>query len=211
MTVGCLLAFTTAMTPAEESAPKSDPRTVLRELLEGNERFVQGVGSRHHMSKSWRDQLSGAQHPRAIILGCADSRVPPELLFDEGFGDLFVVRVAGNVVDLDVAASIEYGVLHTGANLILVLGHEECGAVTAALGDFHQETLPIQFLLKQIVPALSGVRGQTEPQRVSAGVESNVRQSVLELRSLPCFQSGVLVKGAIYEIKTGRVRLISDL
>lgn len=195
-----------------EPAPKADPKQILRELLEGNQRFLKAGVSRHHMSKSWLEQLSGAQHPRAIVLGCSDSRVPPELLFDEGFGDLFVVRVAGNVVDLDVAASVEYAVLHTGAQLILVLGHEECGAVTAALSDYHREALPIQYLLKQIVPALGDLPRNTEPATVSAGVDRNVRQSVLELRSLPCFrnQPGILIQGAVYEIKTGRVRLVAD-
>ena len=188
--------------------PASD---AWRDLREGNLRFVQGPHASRHQSKSWRDQLSNAQHPKAIVLGCADSRVPPELLFDQGFGDLFVVRIAGNVVDLNVAASLDYALHHTGARLIVVLGHEDCGAVTAALGDHSHEDLVVRYLLKQIIPALQDLpSGGSPAERVKAGVYANVGQSVDEIVSMPACRQAVasgelLVVGGVYNLHTGSV------
>lgn len=200
---------------ALEEAPlhPQSPLEILRELRDGNERFAQDHATRHHQSKAWRERLTTSQHPKAIILGCADSRVPPELLFDAGFGDLFVVRVAGNVVDLDVAASIDYAYFHTGSRLVVVLGHENCGAVTAALGDYKQEVLPIQFLLKQIAPALVNLPPGSLEQRVTSGVYANVRQSVRELNQLPKAAQAeadgkALIVGAVYNLETNRVDFV---
>lgn len=191
------------------------PLEALRDLREGNQRFVAGPHAQRHQSKSWRDQLSASQHPKAILLGCADSRVPPELLFDQGFGDLFTVRIAGNVVDLNVAASLDYALHHTGARLIVVLGHEDCGAVTAALGDHCHEDLVVRYLLKQIVPALQGVPAEGRPaDRVRAGVYANVRQSVDEIVSMPTCKQAVangelLVVGGVYNLHTGAVEWLN--
>lgn len=200
---------------ALEEAPVNQqaPLEILRKLRDGNLRFAQGRSTRHHQDKTWRERLTTAQHPEAIFLGCSDSRVPPELLFDAGFGDLFVIRVAGNTMDLNVAASIDYAYLHTGSRLVVVLGHENCGAVTAALGDYQSEVLPIQYLLKQIVPALSHLPAGDTTQRVSAGVEANVRQSVRELQKMAASNGAMargelLIVGAVYDLETNQVEFL---
>ena len=114
-------------------SPPKDGDEAMARLLAGNERFVSGKLNHPHTAADWRKRLIGGQNPFVTIIGCADSRVPPELLFDLGFGDLFVIRVAGNVIDTDVAGSVEYGVDHLATKLVVVMGHEGCGAVTAAL------------------------------------------------------------------------------
>ena len=199
-----LAGLLTSHCPADTSGLQT-----LRDLMAGNQRFVEGAVAHQHESAGWRKRLSSAQHPQAVILGCADSRVPPELVFDEGFGDLFVVRVAGHVLDVDSAASVEYGVMHTGCKLVLILGHEGCGAVTAALEDYTQEPLPIQFLLKQIVPALQALPEGPPEARLDAAVRANVRQAVREARSMkPLTDQGVLIVGAVYNLHSGRVELL---
>ena len=110
-----------------------DGQEALQRLIEGNDRFAKGTSSHPHESSEWRSRLREEQLPFATIIGCSDSRVPIELLFDQGFGDLFIIRVAGNVVSTDEKGSIAYAVAHLHTPLILVLGHEGCGAVTAAL------------------------------------------------------------------------------
>jgi len=103
----------------------------LRRLMEGNKRYVVSHLIHPDQSSERRFELKHGQHPFAIILGCSDSRVPPEVVFDQGLGDLYVVRVAGNVLDQMIVASIEYAVLHVGVSLVMVMGHSQCGAVAA--------------------------------------------------------------------------------
>jgi carbonic anhydrase len=154
----------------------------LQRLVDGNQRFVAGKPLRGDQTADHRHGLMASQHPFATILGCSDSRVPVELLFDQGFGDLFVIRVAGNVSGTDELGSIEYAVHHLHTPLIVVLGHESCGAVTSALLSAEaksHEAAAIQDLLKQIQPALQGLDPSlSEAERVHQGVEANVRQSV---------------------------------
>ena len=166
---------------------------------------------------NWRKRLVGGQNPFVTIIGCADSRVPPELLFDQGFGDLFVIRVAGNVIDTDVAGSVEYGVDHLATKLVVVMGHEGCGAVTAALqkmADIEKEPNEIQALVGKIKPAVREFdEGVSFEERLKTSVEDNVRNSVKLLKAIPDLakaeeESRTKVVGAVYEIKTGRVRVI---
>ncbi len=191
----------------------SAPVDILNRLLEGNRRFVSGQTMHPHSTMDWRKRLSAAQHPVATLFGCADSRVPLELIFDQGFGDLFVVRQAGEVVNTDALGSIEYGISHLGTKLVLVVGHEGCGAVTAALGDYRSEPFPIQDMLKKIVPALEAVRGLPADQQVDAGVRANVIQTVRELCSVSQFkqmmaEGKLLIRGAVYDLDDGRVELL---
>lgn len=200
-----LLLFTTAFCDA--------PKDVLDRLMEGNRRFVAGTTQHPHSTMDWRKRLSSAQHPIATVFGCADSRVPVELIFDQGFGDLFVVRQAGEVVNMDALGSIEYGISHLGTHLVLVLGHEGCGAVTAALGDYRKEPFPIQDMLKKIVPALESVRALPADQQVEAGVRANVLQTVRELSSVSQFKQMIhegklLIRGGVYDLDDGRVELL---
>jgi len=161
--------------------------------------------------------LSEGQHPFGIVLGCADSRVAPELVFDHGLGDLFVIRVAGNVVAEDEAGSIEYALQHLGVPLLVVLGHDNCGAVTAALGAHEDEPGELVSLLRRILPALGGIDPSLPMQeRIRLGVEANVRQSVAQLRAIQdrLGQSAAertLIVGAVYDLETGRVRAVEEV
>jgi len=146
-----------ADTPAPEAFPK-DGAEALQRLKDGNARFAAGKTRHAHESADWRKHLVAGQQPLATVLGCSDSRVPPELVFDQGFGDLFVIRVAGNVVAADVVGSLAYAALHLGTPLIVVMGHAGCGAVTAAVdGMLKQVKEPerIETLLKLIEPGLA--------------------------------------------------------
>ena len=196
------------------------PRTASESLLalkEGNRRFAEGQVLHAHQAADWRTHLTGEQHPFATILCCSDSRVPPELVFDQGFGDLFVIRVAGNIIDADVIGSIGYAVLHLKTPLVVVMGHEGCGAVTAALQMLDgqsREPKYISGLLKHIVPGLTLLdQSLCGENRVNAAVEANVRHSVTLLQQIPeardaLEQQIVHLESAIYELTTGRVRFL---
>ncbi len=201
---------------AEPSAPESG-QDALSRLKAGNERFVAGKLRHPHLGNDWRKRLAAGQKPFATILGCSDSRVPPELLFDQGFGDLFVVRVAGNVIDTDVAGSVEYGVDHLATKLVVVMGHEGCGAVTAALQPddrLANEPNEIQALVGRIKPGLSAPKSeQPFEKRLTTAVEENVRTSVQQLRKIPDLAAAekanrTTIIGCVYEIKSGRVRML---
>jgi carbonic anhydrase len=188
----------------------------LQWLLEGNRRFAEGRPRHDFESQRRRMMLTEGQHPFGVVLGCSDSRVPPELIFDFGLGDLFVIRVAGNVVSDDEAGTIEYAVAHLDVPLILVLGHEGCGAVTAALGMVDGEVQELQSLLHRVQPALVDIDPSLpDEERIHLGVEANVRQSVKALleiaeREQRPEEERVLVLGAVYELDTGLVHLLEE-
>jgi carbonic anhydrase len=204
--------------PAEHhpAAPALTPAQALERLMEGNARFVQGKAQHPHQTVQWRSGLTASQHPIAAVLGCSDSRVPVEELFDQGFGDIFVIRVAGNVAGEDECGSIEYAVAHLGVPLVLVVGHEQCGAVTAALSpesERRREAAEVQALLTHIEPALKAIAPGTPEERVLRGVEANARLSVRQLIETPLLKERIArhqlqVKAAVYELGTGRVRLL---
>jgi carbonic anhydrase len=216
-----------AMTGASLAA--ADPQTAARpypkdaaealaRLKDGNQRFVDGKTQHAHESADWRKHLVSDQKPFATILGCSDSRVPVELVFDQGFGDLFVVRVAGNVIAPDVVGSLAYAVAHLATRLIVVMGHQGCGAVTAAvqaLAEPSKEPPGIKALLELIEPGLpQNLPGGTPEQRIEAAVEANVRWSIKQLAQLPEAKKALAEKrftllGAVYELATGRVRYLS--
>jgi len=224
--VGAILCACTIFSPsatgAEVHATPAAPaafsaNAALQRLVDGNRRFVSGALKRGNQSAAHRRELTTGQHPFATILGCSDSRVPVELLFDQGFGDLFVVRVAGNVVGTDDLGSIEYAVHHLHTPLVLVLGHESCGAVTSALlsaEDRSHEAAGIQELLNQIEPAVKDLDpALSKTERVHRGVEANVRQSVRQLQATadlmqPHEGAAPMIVGAVYELETGKVRLL---
>ena len=201
--------------PASEVRPENAPQALAR-LREGNQRFVEGNVRHGHEGRTWRAALVADQHPFAVILGCSDSRVPIELVFDQGFGDLFVIRVAGNVISTDVLGSIGYAVEHLHTRLLLVMGHEGCGAVTAALRvqDAVNEPPNIAALVRLIGPGLRGLDPNLAgAARLSAAVEANLRWSMRQLAAQPAGQrlleSGQLVlAAAVYELETGRVRYL---
>jgi carbonic anhydrase len=179
--------------------------------MEGNQRYVSQKEQHPDESLARRMELVGGQHPFAVILGCADSRVPPELLFDQGLGDLFVIRVAGNIVDNAILGSIEYAVEHLGTRLILVLGHEKCGAVSAAV-EGGKAAAHLTTLVAAIRPAVLASAGQPG-DRVHNCVIENARRVARQVRGSAPVLRGAAVKGlkvvaADYALDTGKVTLL---
>lgn len=205
-----LLALNTLALAQE---PTTSLNSLVR-LMAGNERFVMGkTKPKDYLAE--RPKLAEGQHPYAIVLACADSRVPPELLFDESLGRLFVVRTAGHVVDPVAVGSIEYAVEHLHVNLLVVLGHESCGAVQATIGG--GEAPPnIQALLRRIKPAVDKAfaKGVSEKELLHIAIRENVRYQMQEAM----FESDVLsdfvlekklaIVGGVYDLQTGRVDLV---
>lgn len=186
------------------------PRTALEhldQLLQGNAHFVAGAAAIE------RAQLALGQEPFAVILGCSDSRVPVETVFDRGPGEIFVVRVAGNVISPEVLGSIEYAVEVLKTSLVLVLGHSSCGAVAAALDHVRAGAAfpgSIDSLVEKIAPAVAPHAADESSERA---VDANVRQSVRELEVSPVLARAVeerriAIRGAVYDLATGAVRML---
>ena len=189
----------------------------LQRLIDGNERFLRGESLVAGLSREAMAEMARGQQPFVTILGCSDSRVAPELIFDAGLGELFVIRVAGNVLSAEVAGSMQYAVAHLRTPLLVVLGHEGCGAIQAALETKYQNVRQksrIQLLLESILPVLDGLNPELPPlAQLAQAVESNVRSTVRRILESPEGQARtaegrVKCVGAIYEIETGRVRFL---
>ena len=188
------------------------PDEALAELMAGNQRFVDKKRLNPHQDFVRISQVAEKQAPFAAILSCADSRVVPEIAFDQGIGDLFVVRVAGNIASIEEMASEEFAVGVLGAPLLVVLGHERCGAVSAALegGDFPGVIESLAVAIRPAVQASEGEPGD----RLTNAVKANVRLQVQKLQSsyivASAVQEGKLkVVGAYYDLDTGEVSLVS--
>ena len=191
-----------------------NPQEAIRALKMGNSRFFSGSSRRPEVSAAERRSQILAQTPFAVVLSCSDSRVPTEIVFDQGLGTLFITRVAGNVVETGTLGSIEYGIEHLKTHLVVVLGHEGCGAVKAALLSPEQrgrESENVQALLNSIVPAVSKIpRIRDEKAKMREAVVSNVRLQVQNLKKSKLVQRAVAsnriaVIGAYYEITSGAV------
>lgn len=191
----------------------------LQKLIAGNERFLQGQAHFPTVCKETLADLARGQQPYATILGCSDSRVPPELIFDANFGELFILRVAGNLVSPEVMGSLQYAGQHLHTPLFLVLGHEGCGAVKAALDSKLydvQHSSRIQILVDNIVPGLWDLDANAaDEDRLAQAVEANVRWAMRQLRDSPegsrALEEGrAKLVGAVYEIASGRVRFLAD-
>jgi carbonic anhydrase len=192
------------------------PDAAVKRLMEGNARYVSGVSRRHDFTHE-REALSGGQNPYATVLSCADSRIAPEYAFDSARGDLFVARVAGNFVNDDVLGSIEYSVAVLGAPVILVLGHEKCGAVDAAIKAATQgATYPgmIQSLVTSILPSVDKVKTHGG-DLLEAAIAQNVRDGMANLHARSAIiqeaeKAGKLkIVGGVYRLSTGKVDLLS--
>jgi len=189
----------------------------LARLLAGNKRFVQGKTQSPRRDSVRRTEVAQGQKPFAIILTCSDSRLAPEVVFDEGLGDLFVVRVAGNTApDPMLIGSMEYSALTFGSILLMVLGHDRCGAVEAALDVVTKGSVPpgeIGAATAPIVPAIQAVQGRPADQLLDAAIQENVRQTVQSLGQVPTLgelvQAGKLkIVGYEYNLHTGKVTAI---
>jgi carbonic anhydrase len=192
------------------------PEEAMSRLMAGNARYVAAKATHPNGDAARRRLVAGAQHPFATVLACADSRVAPELIFDQGLGDLFVVRVAGNVVDDAVLASIEYSVIHLGSTLVMALGHERCGAVKATADALDGHGSPedadtrIGALAALIAPAVRAVPADA-PDRVDAAVSLNAAQAAAEIfagsRPLRArvLAGQIKIVAARYDLDDGRV------
>ena len=194
----------------DEAAISGDK--ALQKLMDGNNRYVSAQMSHPNQTTARRTEITGGQHPFAIIVGCSDSRVPPEIIFDQGLGDLFVVRLAGHVLSDEALGSIEYALEHLGTRLIMVLGHDNCGAVTAAVkgGDIPGH---IGSIVKAIAPAVKKAKSQPGDLLENA-IRENVAMVVDQLRSSSpllahLVKDGILkIIGAYYRLDDGKVTLV---
>jgi carbonic anhydrase len=216
------LGLPKAIRPVEAAANPTSltPDEALARLVAGNARFAAGAPSSPNQTPARRASLIGGQSPHAVVLSCADSRVPPEIVFDEGLGDLFVVRVAGNAPSSQIIASIEYAVVSLEAPLIMVLGHSSCGAVVATVSSVLEGTpLPsghLEALVAELAPAVLQV--QQEPGNLADNaITRNVQIVVNRLAGedpilSAAVQSGTLkIVGARYELESGVVNLLPRL
>ncbi len=208
----------------EQIARIKDPRVTapeeaLNSLREGNARFFSGEPKFIAMAANARRAQIMAQTPFAVVLGCADSRVPVEIVFDQGPGDIFSIRVAGNVAEDATLGSIQYAVLHLKVQAIVVMGHEGCGAVAAAMldeSDRAQEPDHVQFLLNKVVPAVRDLPHiHDKKARMREAVIANVRLQKAEVTKDPTVAAAIAsgqiqVVGAFYEIGSGAVDFLED-
>ncbi|MEV6235791.1 carbonic anhydrase [Lentzea sp. NPDC051838] len=210
-----LTATALVTTPAAATATPKAADDAWTRLLEGNSRFVEGRQIHPHATGHWREQLVDGQHPFACVLGCADSRVPPEIVFDDGLGDIFTIRAAGEVLDSSVIGSIEYAVQHLHVPLVVVLGHANCGAVSATIdvvrGKGHV-TGDISTLVRTIEPAVRATTPDADDQRFLAAcvAEQALRTAeILQERSVIIREAvagkTLSVLAASYDLGSGRV------
>jgi len=197
----------------------------LDRLRDGNRRFVANLSAAPTDSQARRNELVSGQEPFAIILGCSDSRVPAELVFDQGFGDLFVIRVAGNIVAPSQIGSIEFAAARFGTRLVVVLGHSQCGAIVATLeellGKATTESKNLRSIVDRVRPAVEDLLAATHvedsEQLIREAVLANVRASVQQLRhgsellERLIETDGLLIVGAKYSLATGVVNFFDGL
>lgn len=206
--LGSKLAFPDKAVAKEDMTPDQ----ALQELMKGNQRFVSEKRTNPHQDRARLAEIAKTQKPFAAILSCADSRVPSEIIFDQGFGDLFICRVAGNVVTPEEMGSLEFGTLVLGAKVLMVIGHERCGAVDATIKGA-QVPGQIASLLDAIKPAIKDSGSQTG-DRLENAVKANVLYQIGKLKKSPVIsqliQEGKLkVVGGYYDLDTGAIIPVS--
>lgn len=201
-----LLSAATFVFAADDPVASVDPETALAKLKEGNARFSTSEVSIGKPNAAKREETAKAQHPFAIIVACADSRTAPEIVFDGNIGDFFVVRTAGNLVDEHALGSIEYAVSHLGARLIVVLGHQRCGAVIAALAS---DTAPghVQSLVRDLQPAVKAAKGKPG-DAVDNTIAENARlvaARIYKEAELDGLAREVRIVSAVYNLDSGKI------
>jgi len=189
------------------------PASALAALIEGNRRFAAGAPELARRDPARRAEVAALQHPRAAVVTCSDSRVGPEIVFDQGLGDIFVVRTAGNLIDTFGIASLEYATAHLGVPLVVVMGHSRCGAVEAAVKQ-GEASGHLRAIISALEPAIEAAKGRPG-DLVDAAARENVRSAVaaLEMRETVLgvlAASGRLrVVGAFYDIERGTVEFFA--
>lgn len=202
---------TTTASTSDKADKTLSPSAALKRLEEGNERFAQDRNTGLDRNQARRAATVSKQLPFAIIMGCSDSRVPPEIAFDQGIGDLFVVRVAGNVVSDIELASIEYSALVNHSSIVVVLGHQNCGAVDAVV---KKQTAGFEAITKFIEPSIR-VAQQKPDFDLRKGIEANILNSVRRVKASPVIQNLIVEKkidvvGGYYNLDTGKVELLES-
>jgi carbonic anhydrase len=218
-TIAFALVLLSSHARASEPAPSAGEtaaaqQVVLQGLADGNARFVEGRQAPHDLGPDRRRELAKGQHPRAVVLSCSDSRVPPEHVFDQQLGEIFVVRTAGNVADGVALGSIEYAVEHLGTPVIVVLGHRSCGAVRAAVevrrrhGSAHGNVAEV---LRLVMPAVAQAERARAPDLVDASIDANVALEAKALVKRSPVIAGLVRSGkvrivtAVYDLESGKV------
>lgn len=206
----------------QPSDPKLDAAAALRALREGNQRFVDRRNIGQNLAVGQREDLAGEQRPFAIILGCSDSRVPAELVFDQGLGDLFVIRVAGNIVAPSQVGSVEFAAAEFGTRLVVVLGHSNCGVIRATVDRLREapglESRNLSSIVDRVTPTVSPlleVYPGDDGSLLAAATRTNVLASVDQLRTGSdlirdfCDRDELLIVGAHYDLASGVVDFFS--
>jgi carbonic anhydrase len=197
-----------------EAISVTDPDSVISWLKQGNKEFVDGEFNMHGIDSSLRIRISKGQHPKAVILACSDSRVAPELVFDKGLGDLFVIRVAGNISDDAVVGSIEYAVEHLHTSLVVVMGHTNCGAIAAAVADLQDPANNINNHIRTLTDKIEQavtVENLDEKDPVKKALLSNISFTISSLEasrpelSKAIKKGDLKIVGAVYDVTTGKV------
>lgn len=205
-----MLSYSTAIV-AVEDANISAPKAAFEKLMSGNQRYIDEVLKHPNRSQEHRETLSGGQSPFAIILGCSDSRVSPIIIFDQGIGDLFEVRVAGNVAGPIEIASVEFAATTYGSALIFVLGHENCGAVKAVLAHQTKDIEPIAVNIESAIKqSPNGFKSNLEE-----AIKANVQGVIKQLRQNPAIaklidEKKLEVVGGYYQLSSGKVELCCE-
>ena len=198
-----------AAEPPVAEAPPKDGKEALARLKAGNARFAAGKTRHAHESAEWRKHLVGEQKPIATVIGCSDSRVPPELVFDQGFGDLFVCRAAGNIVTPELIGSLEFGTAVLGARALMVLGHTHCGAVKATIAG---QAVPgqISTLYRHIRPAVdrSTTRELEDVARHNVRIQAELLRTASPVIAQLVKEEKLVVVGGMYDLETGGVTLL---
>jgi carbonic anhydrase len=205
--------------PRTFAPDSSPPEEALARLREGNRRFVAGEGT---ALRRWHPGLANGQSPFAVVLGCADSRAPAEYVFDQGLGDLFVIRVAGNIVAPSLVGSVEFAASQFGTRLVVVMGHTQCGAVRATVRALEHggapESANLQSIVDRIAPQIADVVAEPADAdvRMKGAVQANALASARELRRSSPLLTDLVGRGrvhivaAVYDLETGHVRFIDD-
>jgi carbonic anhydrase len=195
---------------AEEHATKTltdeEIEATWKDLMDGNKRFVAGETKKHDIVAE-REVLAGGQKPKVIVLACADSRVSPEIIFDKGLGELFVVRIAGNIADKIALGSMEYAIEHLHSVMIVIVGHEKCGAVAAAASKEEMPSQNLKALVDQIRPSLVNIKAEVKGDELALlQVQANVNQSAVDL-----LKNSAIIRTALEEKKISLVKTVYRL
>lgn len=214
LSIAAVILFLCALVVASEKPSEITAEQALQKLMDGNARFVFGNVSHPDQSVERRAEVISGQHPFAIVVGCSDSRVPPEIVFDQGIGDIFVIRTAGEVMDNATLASIEYGAEHLDVPLVVVLGHDSCGAVKATV-EGGEAPGHLASLVQAIKPAFEKAKGEaSEKELLNASININTENIVKQLEtSEPTLsklveEGNLTIVGARYHLDSGVVEVL---